>query len=120
VNKPGLTWLNTAPERISRPSWNGSPTSPKQNPARLQNDVGEFFAFAELKSSAESRSVTRAHVIAWRKDLKGRQLADTAIRRKVSALSSLFDYPCKRNAVADLRSPAESSRTKPFPVASRR
>ncbi len=28
-----------------------------------------------------------------------RQLADTSIRRKLSALSSLFDYLCERNAV---------------------
>lgn len=51
------------------------------------------------KSSPELRTVTRAHVIAWRKDLEARQLADTSIRRKLSALSSLFDYLCERNAV---------------------
>lgn len=62
-------------------------------------DVAEFFAFAGLKSSAELRAVTRAHVIAWRKDLETRQLANTSIRRKLSALSSLFDYLCERNAV---------------------
>ena len=62
-------------------------------------DVAEFFAFAGLKSSADLRAVTRAHVIAWRKDLEGRCLADTSIRRKLSALSSLFDYLCERNAV---------------------
>jgi integrase/recombinase XerD len=38
-------------------------------------------------------------VIAWRKDLEHRQLADTGVRRKLSALSSLFDYLCERNAV---------------------
>ena len=39
-------------------------------------------------------------MIAWRKDLEGRELADTSIRRKLSALSSLFDYLCERKAVA--------------------
>jgi site-specific recombinase XerD len=64
-----------------------------------QSDVAEFFAFAGLKGTAEVRTVTRAHVIAWRKDLEARKLADASIRRKLSALSSLFDYLCERNAV---------------------
>jgi integrase/recombinase XerD len=44
--------------------------------------------------------VTRAHVIAWRKDLEKRELAHSSIRRKLSALSALFDYLCEHNAVA--------------------
>ena len=43
-------------------------------------------------------SIARAHVIAWRKDMEQRALAPTSIRRKLSALSSLFDYLCERNA----------------------
>jgi site-specific recombinase XerD len=46
------------------------------------------------------RTVVRAHVIAWRKDLESRGLAPASIRRKLSALSSLFDYLCERNAVS--------------------
>ncbi len=64
-----------------------------------KNDVAEFFAFAGLRAFAELRTVTHADVIAWRKDLERRALADTSIRRKLSALSSLFDYLCERNAV---------------------
>src|SRR4029077_17287962 len=45
------------------------------------------------------RSVGRAHVISWRKDMERRGLAPASIRRKLSALSSLFDYLCERNAV---------------------
>jgi len=45
------------------------------------------------------RTVVRAHVIAWRKDLESRGLTPASIRRKLSALSSLFDYLCERNAV---------------------
>src|SRR5262249_61479175 len=37
---------------------------------------------------------------AWRKDLERRSLAPSSIRRKLSALSSLFDYLCEHNAVA--------------------
>lgn len=47
----------------------------------------------------EFRRITRAHVIAWRKDFERRWLSPSAIRRKLSALSSLFEYLCQRNAV---------------------
>jgi site-specific recombinase XerD len=63
-------------------------------------DVGEFLAFGGLKESAAIRTVTRAHVIAWRKDMETRKLSPSTIRRKLSALSSLFDYLCEKNAVA--------------------
>ena len=53
-----------------------------------------------LVAPGELRTVTRAHVIAWRKDTRSRSLASGSIRRKLSALSSLFDYLCERNAVA--------------------
>jgi Phage integrase family/Domain of unknown function (DUF3883) len=39
-------------------------------------------------------------VIAWRKDLEARALSPASIRRKLSALSALFDYLCERNAVS--------------------
>jgi integrase/recombinase XerD len=65
-----------------------------------QIDVREFMAFAGLNSPTELRAVTRSHVIAWRETLDGRQLAASRIRRKLSALSSLFDYLCNRNAVS--------------------
>jgi len=59
-----------------------------------------------LQSSAELRSVNPAHVIAWREQLEARELSAPTIRRKLSALSSLFDYLCERNAVAATRSMA--------------
>jgi integrase/recombinase XerD len=68
--------------------------------AAYRIDVGEFSSFAGLRGFAEFRTVTRAHVIAWRKHLETRGLADSTIRRKLSALSALFDYLCERNAVA--------------------
>ena len=63
-------------------------------------DVAEFSPSAGLHEPAQLRTVTRAHVIAWRKDLEARKLSPASIRRKLSALSSLFDYLCERNAVA--------------------
>jgi integrase/recombinase XerD len=62
-------------------------------------DVAEFITFTNLKNHSALRTVVRAHVIAWRKDMESRNLAPTSIRRKLSALSSLFDYLCERNAV---------------------
>ena len=62
--------------------------------------MSEFSAFTGLRQPAELRTITRAHVIAWRKDLESRELAPSSIRRKLSALSALFDYLCERNAVA--------------------
>jgi integrase/recombinase XerD len=62
-------------------------------------DVAEFISFTNLKNHNALRTVARSHVIAWRKDMEARSLAPTSIRRKLSALSSLFDYLCERNAV---------------------
>jgi site-specific recombinase XerD len=64
-----------------------------------KSDVAEFVAFTGLKNSAALRTVARSHVIAWRKDMQNRSLGAATIRRKLSALSSLFDYLCERNAV---------------------
>ena len=55
--------------------------------------------FAGIKKPEEFRLVTRAHVIAWRRALEHRDLAPSTLRRKLSALSSLFDYLCEENAV---------------------
>ena len=83
--------------------WLANITNPKTRRA-YKNDVSEFSAFTGLRRPAELRTVTRAHVIAWRKDLEARRqpepLSAATIRRKLSALSSLFDYLCEKNAVA--------------------
>ena len=61
--------------------------------------IADFTHFIGISQPEEFRVVTRAHVIAWRDDLESRQLAGPTIRRKLSALSSLFEYLCERNAV---------------------
>jgi site-specific recombinase XerD len=48
----------------------------------------------------ELRLIARAHIIAWRKDLDARKLAAGSIRRKMSALSSLYEFLTDKNAVA--------------------
>lgn len=63
-------------------------------------DIRDFMAFVGISTAEEFRSVTRAHVIAWRrKSLESRELSPATIRRKLSALSSLFDHLCEANAV---------------------
>lgn len=61
--------------------------------------IGDFTHFVGIGQPEEFRVVTRAHVIAWRDDLEGRHLSAPTIRRKLSALSSLFEYLCEKNAV---------------------
>src|ERR1700689_3482638 len=60
-----------------------------------RNDLKEFMTFAGIRSPIELRLITRAHVIAWRKDLDARRLALGSVRRKLSALSYLSTSPIK-------------------------
>jgi integrase/recombinase XerD len=64
-----------------------------------RHDLKEFMAFAGIRTPAELRLITRAHVIAWRKDLDARELAARSIRRKMSALSSSYECLTDKNAV---------------------
>src|SRR5438046_8339862 len=73
--------------------WLANITNAKTRRA-YKNDVGEFIAYPGLQDYGELRSIARAHVIGWRKDLERRQLEPASIRRKLSALSSLFNYLC--------------------------
>jgi site-specific recombinase XerD len=70
-----------------------------------ETDLREFRRFAGIAQPHEFRTVTRAHVIAWRKDLERRACAPTTIQRKLAAVSSLFAYLCEQNAV--LHNPAD-------------
>lgn len=65
-----------------------------------QGDLEDFCSFVGLASADEFRAVTRAHVLAWRAQLETRGLAGATIRRKLAALSSLFDHLLECNAVA--------------------
>ena len=55
-------------------------------------DVRDFIETLELTSSDELYRVSRAAVIAWRTQLEARGLQASTIRRKLSALSSLFKH----------------------------
>lgn len=64
-----------------------------------ENAIKDFMQFAGIQRPDEFRTVTRAHVITWRDALGNRRLNGTTIRHRLSALSSLFDYLCEKNAV---------------------
>lgn len=64
-----------------------------------QNDVRDFMLFAGIREPHEFRIVSRSHLIAWRKVLEAKSLAAATIRRKLSAIASLFDHLCESNAV---------------------
>ena len=72
----------------------------------------DFIAFTGIERPAEFRTVTRAHVIAWRDELANRKLSATTIRHRLSALASLFDYLCEQNAVT--HNPVKGVK-RPFP-----
>jgi site-specific recombinase XerD len=71
----------------------------KRTRRAYQVDLHEFMHFVNIHRPEEFRIVTRAHVIAWRKLMESRQLGGATIRRKLAALSSLFEYLCDKNAV---------------------
>ena len=64
-----------------------------------ESDIRAFMAFVGVAQPEEFRAVTRGHVLAWRADLEKQGLAGSTIRRKLAALSSLYDYLCDANAV---------------------
>jgi integrase/recombinase XerD len=67
--------------------------------------VKDFMRFAGIKRPEEFRTVARAHVIAWRDELKtrvtrgGEPWSDASIRHRLSALAALFENLCDCNAV---------------------
>lgn len=82
---PELEWFANLPNDKTRRAY--------------RRDVQDFAAFAGLQRPEDFRAVARAHLIAWRQHLEERKLAPASIRRKLAALSSLFDYLCERDAV---------------------
>ncbi len=78
--------------------WLANIRTPRTRQA-YRDDLADFTRFVGIAQPEAFRTVTRAHVIAWRDDLARRQLAPATVRRKLSALSSLFDYLCEKHAV---------------------
>jgi integrase/recombinase XerD len=64
-----------------------------------ENAIRDFMRFTGIARPEEFRTVTRAHIIAWRDELARRGLGGSTIRHRLASLASLFDYLCERNAV---------------------
>jgi integrase/recombinase XerD len=64
-----------------------------------ENAVKDFMRFAGILRPEEFRAVTRAHLIAWRDELRQRELGGATIRHRLASLASLFEYLCEKNAV---------------------
>jgi integrase/recombinase XerD len=56
----------------------------------------DFMRFTGIGQPEEFRTITRAHIIAWRDELAQRGLGGSTIRHR---LASLFEYLCDKNAV---------------------
>src|SRR5579872_3674629 len=69
--------------------WFANLTNPSTRRA-YENAVRDFMHFAGIVRPAEFRSVTRAHVIAWRDALTNRGLGGSTIRHRLASLASLF------------------------------
>jgi integrase/recombinase XerD len=59
-----------------------------------RHDVTSFMRFVGINRPEDFRTVARAHVIAWRKTFEKKGLAPATVRRKLSALSDLYDHLC--------------------------
>ena len=64
-----------------------------------EHAVGDFMRFVGIDRPEEFRTVTRAHIIAWRDALVERGLGGSTIRHRLASLASLFQHLCDRNAV---------------------
>jgi site-specific recombinase XerD len=82
----------------SEVEWFANLTSPQTRRA-YENAVRDFVRFNGIARPEEFRTVTRAHVIAWRDELVSRGLAGSTIRHRLASLASLFQHLCNENAV---------------------
>jgi integrase/recombinase XerD len=71
-----------------------------------ENAVRDFMQFTGIARPEEFRNVTRAHIIAWRDELRQREnalgqrkIGDSTIRHRLASLAALFEYLCDKNAV---------------------
>ena len=78
--------------------WFANLRNPRTKKA-YQQDVSEFSRFLGLEKLEQFRLVTRAHVIGWRQSLEARGVSASTVRRKLAAVSSLFDYLCESNTI---------------------
>src|ERR1700678_3671948 len=64
-----------------------------------ENAMKDFMRFAGIRRPEEFRTVSRAHLIAWRDELRKRELGGATIRHRLASLASLVEYLCEKDAV---------------------
>lgn len=82
---PEVEWFQNISNRHSRRAY--------------ERAVKDFTLFTGIVRPEQFRTVTRAHIIAWRDELASRGLGGATIRHRLASLASLFEYLCERNAV---------------------
>jgi integrase/recombinase XerD len=92
---PAMRLLADVPPEID---WFNNLDNPRTRRA-YQIDLQDFMSFVGIALPEEFRLVRRSMILAWRASLEQRQVQGSTIRRKLAALSSLFEYLCERNAV---------------------
>jgi site-specific recombinase XerD len=95
LTNPAMRLLADVPPEID---WFNNLDNPRTRRA-YQIDLQDFMSFVGIARPEEFRLVTRSMILAWRASLEARQVQGSTIRRKLAALSSLFEYLCERNAV---------------------
>ncbi len=70
-----------------------------EHPAGYERALEDFAAFTGIQAPADFRQVTRAHVLAWQRELEQQGVAGATIRPRLAALSSLYEWLCNVNAV---------------------
>lgn len=108
---PSLQFLQSVPEEEL---WLAGQLSPHTRRAYKQ-DVAHFVAGMGIRSAVELRQVNRAAVIAWQNLMKERGVKPRTIRRRLSALSSLFAHlvahrAADANPVRDIKRPRVNRR----------
>jgi site-specific recombinase XerD len=95
LSNPAMRTLAEVPPEID---WFNNLDNPRTRRA-YQIDLQEFMTFTGIVRPEEFRLVTRSMILAWRSALEARDVSGATVRRKLAALSSLFEYLCERNAV---------------------
>lgn len=103
IQRPGTALTATQFQQLAElppeTTWFANITNPQTRRA-YRTDLNDFMRFIGIERPEQFRAVTRAHVMAWRDDLDARALSRATVRRKLAALSSLFNSLCGDNALA--------------------
>src|SRR2546423_760166 len=101
-----LQLLQSVPEEEV---WLAGQLSPQTRVA-YKKDVNHYVRTMNIRSTAELRQVGRAAVIAWLNRMRDEKIAPRTLRRRLSALSSLFSHLVEHrivesNPVRDIKRP---------------